>query len=85
MADPQITTSEDLRIETYFVDGDTRTFTLKNPKAQIAESDIASINSMIQTNNLLIGDKTGATFGKITSATRVTKTTINYSSDTINE
>lgn len=83
MANPQVTSTTELKIDTYYVDGDSRLLTLKNPKTNISQSEIASINNMIQANNLLIGDKTGATFGKITTVTRVTKQTVNYSSETI--
>lgn len=83
MANPTITNTEELKIDTYYVDGDSRMITLRNPKETIAESEIVSINNMIQANNLLIGDKTGATFGKITKVTRVTKATVNFSSETI--
>lgn len=72
MADT-MTTTKTLEIDTYFVDGDTRRITLKNPKPSITESQISALNEMIQADNLLIGDRNGATFGKITKATRVTK------------
>lgn len=58
-------TSETLKIENLFVDGDTRTITLKNPKDNISVSQITELNSFMQSNNILIGDKTGATFGRI--------------------
>lgn len=64
MAD--ITTQDStLVFEFMFVDGDTRTQKLKNPKANITEQQIAELNAYIQANNLVIGDKGGATFGKI--------------------
>ena len=59
-----------LKIEMKFVDGDTRTQTLKNPKETITTAEIAELNSFIQANNLLIGDKGGATFGKIARVTK---------------
>lgn len=68
MADIQTTTKE-LVIENYFVDGDTRTTTLKNPKQNIASSDIQSLQSFCQINQPIIGDKTGAAFGRIQKAT----------------
>lgn len=68
MADTQTTTKE-LVIENYFVDGDTRTTTLKNPKQNIASSDIQSLQSFCQINQPIIGDKTGAAFGRIQKAT----------------
>lgn len=68
MSDTQTTTSE-LVIENYFVDGDTRTQTLKNPKLNIASSEIQSLQSYCQINQPIIGDKTGAAFGRINRAT----------------
>lgn len=72
MAD-SISTSKELIIENYFVDGDTRTQTLKNPRQTISSSDIQSLQTYCQVNQPLIGDKTGAAFGRINKA--YTKTT----------
>lgn len=60
-----ITNSKTLKIETVFVDGDTRTITLRNPKSDITESEITALNTFMQSNNVLIGDKAEGTFGKI--------------------
>lgn len=65
-----------LRIENLFVDGDTRTITLKNPRSNLTSNDIASLNSFMQANNIIIGDKAGATFGRIQNAATVQKNTI---------
>lgn len=73
MADT-IKTSAELKIDNYFVDGDTRMITLKNPKAEITNSDIEELQSFLRANNVLIGDKVGGTFGKISSVTRVIQT-----------
>lgn len=62
-----------LKIETIFVDGDTRTINLKNPKDTLTSSDISNLNSFMQTNNIIIGDKEQATFGRIKSATTIHK------------
>lgn len=63
---PDITTQDStLVFEFMFVDGDTRTQKFKNPKANITEQQISELNAYIQANNLIIGDKGGATFGKI--------------------
>lgn len=72
MADVQ-TTSDTLKIENLFVDGDTRTITLKNPRNDLQSSDIASLNTFMQTNNILIGDKYGSDFRRIETATKVHK------------
>lgn len=65
--------TETLKLECVFVDGDTRTITLKNPIAdnESLRTQFATINSYIQRNNLLIGDKYGGTFGKINQVKRI--------------
>lgn len=76
MADTATTTNE-LKIEVLFVDADTRTFNLKNPKSTVSQSDIANLNTYMQDTGILIGDKYGGAFGKITSAKRIAKQTVN--------
>ena len=73
MADVLVTTNE-LKIENYFVDGDTRTITLKNPSPSVSSSDIAELQTWMQTQQPIIGDKLGAAFGKIVSATKISTT-----------
>lgn len=68
-------TSRSLIIENVFVDGDTRSVTLKNPRSDISESQITELNSFLQETNILIGDKDGATFGRIRKVTRRNSTT----------
>lgn len=65
--------SNDLKIEMYFVDGDTRNITLKNYADSIGSAQIESLQTFMQTNQPLIGDKMGAAFGKISKATKITK------------
>lgn len=65
-----VTQDSTLVFDFMFVDGDTRTQKLKNPKATITEQEIADLNAYIQANNLVIGDKYGATFGKISQVVR---------------
>ena len=67
MADTTKTTSV-LNIECSFLDGDTRTITLKNPRTGISSSDIASLETFIQENNLVIGDRANSDFRKIKKA-----------------
>lgn len=74
--------SQDLKFEAMFVDGDTRTFSMKDPKSNISQSDISELNTYMQTNNVLIGDKYGGRFGKLTLATVVDKTIVNLDLDT---
>lgn len=76
MADT-VSYSNELKIESLFVDGDTRTMNVKNPKANISQSDISALDTFMQTNNILVGDKYGGRFGRIQSASKVQKTTVN--------
>lgn len=76
MADT-VSYSNELKIDALFVDGDTRTLNVKNPKANIAQSDIAALNTFMQTNNILVGDKYGGRFGRIDTASVVNKSTVN--------
>lgn len=68
-------TSETLKIESLFVDGDTRTVTLKNPKTAITQSEITALDAYIRSNNLMIGDKWGGNFGRVVEVKRVTTVT----------
>lgn len=62
-----------LKIECLFVDGDTRTITLQNPDMGINyEEVIASLNTWMQNNQPLVGDKWQGAFGRIGTAKRVT-------------
>lgn len=81
MADKTTTTNE-LKIENLFVDGDTRTITLKNPKATISTSEITAIETFIKNGtgeaSILIGDKYGSDFNRIQEVRRIQKTTTEY-------
>lgn len=70
-----IKTDNTLKIHCAFVDGDTRTITLKNPRSDLTSEDFQNLNTFIVTNNLLIGDKTGAIFAAIQKAVKATTTT----------
>lgn len=76
-----VTQDSTLVFEFMFVDGDTRTQKLKNPKSTITQEQVAELNAFIQANNLIIGDKGGATFGKIARVVKrnevITKLDIN--------
>lgn len=67
------TNTESLKIEALFVDGDTRTITLKNPKSSITTSEILSLQTFMQVNNVIIGDRYEGTFGRIEAVTKVTE------------
>ena len=74
MAD-KITITNTLSVETIYTDADTRTFNLPNPRAGLSSADITNLSDYLAENNLLIGDKTGAQFGRIMKATKVSKET----------
>ena len=76
MADT-VSQSSELKMEVLFVDGDTRTLNVKNPKANITQANITALNTLMQTNNLLVGDKYGGRFGRLTYAAKVDKSTVN--------
>ena len=63
-----------LKVENLFVDGDTRTFTIKNPSDSITTADIQNLSNYMRDNNLLIGDKWGGNFGRIVEVKKVTTT-----------
>ena len=72
MAD-QVKDTTTLKLNFLFVDGDTRSLTLKNPKTNITASSIESLQTFMRTSNVIIGDRDGGTFGRIDSATRITE------------
>lgn len=72
MAD-KVTSAVTLKCDCDFVDGDTRVFNLKNPRSDITEADVKSLNLYMQMNAVLVGDKNGATFLRIAKASRITK------------
>lgn len=72
------TQTDNLVIEYFFVDGDTRKQTIPNIDRNTATAEaLSNLNAYLQENNLIIGDKTGATFGRIISAKAVTKAVFN--------
>lgn len=68
-----VKTDVTLKIDAMFVDGDTRIITLKNPKDTLTAAAISDLNDFMQANNIVVGDKEQATFGRIKSATKVHK------------
>lgn len=75
MADITVNSNE-LKIETYYVDGDTRNITLKNTAQSVTSAQIESLQTWMQINQPIVGDKNGAAFGKINKATIIQKTQI---------
>lgn len=67
-------TTTELKLDYLFVDEDTRVQKIKNPKESLTKQDIEELNAWIQANNIIVGDKNGATFARIKKATRVTQT-----------
>ena len=65
-----------LNIECLFLDGDTRTITLKNPKSSISTSKIAELETFIRENNILIGDRDGSDFRRIKKVVKRNSTTV---------
>jgi len=74
MAD-KIKTSSELVIECLFFDGDTRTITLKNPRDDISSSNIENLETFMQENNIIIGDRDSSDFRKIKKAVKRETTT----------
>lgn len=69
MADT-VKTATILNIECVFLDGDTRTIILKNPRSNISASDIENLETFMQENNIIIGDRNSSDFRKIKRAVK---------------
>lgn len=65
-----LSTFDELILDLSFVDGDERTQKLKNPRDNITVSEITALQTFCQSNNALVGDKVGATFGRIKRVAR---------------
>lgn len=70
-----IKTSTVLNIECVFIDGDTRTITLRSPKSNISSSEIESLESFMRNENIIIGDRDTSDFRKIKQAIKRETTT----------
>ena len=62
--------STQLAIECVFIDGDTRTITLKNPRSDISSSEIENLETFMKTENIIIGDRDLSDFRKIKQAVK---------------
>lgn len=73
-----VTTSTDIVAVARFKDEDTRTLTIPNPKADISSEEIQAFQTASQ--EVLIGDKTGADFVEFATMKRrtVVKTETTY-------
>lgn len=69
-----VSTKKTLQLVAEFIDGDTRTITLENPKASLTAADIDATTSLMLQG--LIGDKTGAHFYRWKTAAVIDKNTI---------
>ena len=70
-----VKTSTLLNIECVFLDGDTRTITLKNPKINVTESEISNLETFMDENKIIIGDRDSFDFKKIRKAVKRETTT----------
>ena len=61
MAD-KITQVNELALVAKFVDGDTRTLKIDNPKENLTATQIKAVAAVAKTSNPIIGDKGGADF-----------------------
>lgn len=64
-----------LNVECVFLDGDTRSITIKNPRRNISESEIENLETFMQTENIIIGDRDSSDFRKIKRAVILDTTT----------
>lgn len=64
-----------LNIECVFMDGDTRTITLKNPRSDISATEIGNLKMFMQDNQIIIGDRDSADFRNIIQAVKRNITT----------
>lgn len=64
-----------LNFECVFLDGDTRSITIKNPRRNISESEIENLETFMQTENIIIGDRDSSDFRKIKRAVIIDTTT----------
>ena len=76
MADKVVQKST-LSLEMEFTDGDTRTITADNPKANLGATEINSLGAFAAENGLIIGDKAGADFLRFKTA-KVTRGVTTY-------
>lgn len=73
MAD-KTTDEYSLQMSAEFADGDTRTISVSDPSsAESLGAAVYSLQSFLQNNSVIIGDKAGATFTRFAYANKVTK------------
>ena len=68
------TNTTEIKLDFLFVDEDTRIQKVKNPKNNLSKANIEELNAWLQANNVVVGDKTGATFARVRKAVVVNTT-----------
>lgn len=68
-----VSTTKTFDATMYFVDGDTRAFQIKKPKSNFTQADALALQTWMQENQPLIGDRAGAAFGRFTKASITNK------------
>ena len=76
MAD-KVTTVKELKLVAKFVDGDTRTLAVDNPKTNLTAAQINALGTVAKSSNPILGDKGGADFLEFDTAKIVEKETTN--------
>ena len=64
-----------LSIECSFLDGDTRTITLRSPRSDVSASDIQNLETFMQEENIIIRDRDSSDFRRINKAIKRNTTT----------
>ena len=75
MAD-KISTTYTLQMMAEFADGDTRTLNVVNPNTAVESlgARVYELQTFLQNNSVLVGDKNGAAFSRFSYANKVEKT-----------
>jgi len=69
------TTEYTLQIMSEFADGDTRTLSVDSPNsAESIGAQIYELQTFLQNNSVIVGDKAGASFSRFAYANKLTKT-----------
>ncbi len=76
MAD-KVTTDYTLQMKAEFADGDDRTISVENPtSAESIGAQVYELQTFLQNNSVLIGDKAGAAFTRFAYANKITRTKV---------
>ena len=75
MADKTVTVRQ-AKLNSHYVDNDTRMLTFDDPKANLSKTDIKTLEAYMVTNQPLLGDKGGAAFNRFDSAHVIEKTVV---------